>query len=359
MANWLRDVFSNDNYELGGKLYFRDNESYANFLKALDAVHDEGKAVEIKDVSAFSTDYTRGSVVYPLQARTEVGSVTIGPPWIPIQINTLKGQRTVKFKKYKKGGATVLETEDDAIIYQKISHICDSTVITFSYRMQYQYAKNIEEIVESLCIALGVMDFFFRPDEVDQVNSDFDALLKMRKSFEVTYAFFERLSAIGHELCLTFDPRKIGDIDGNIQEVDELYVMLVLKRIIRPNWKIIVPESPDIILDSTNDMPEIGSNLEMTFVRELEYSIFGELISVYTANLISNVVVKDIIFNETGSVKLLYGSDDSKPMYISCAGFKTKDDATNEVKLIMEKKEHYVNALTTADYLNSNDTVSF
>ena len=55
---------------------------------------------------------------------------------------------------------------------------------------------------------------------------------------------------------------------------------------------------------------------------------------------------------DDGTVKILYGDTDSKPMYISFSAFKTKEEAEQEGDNILQHDEVYINALTSNAYIN-------
>lgn len=62
-------------------------------------------------------------------------------------------------------------------------------------------------------------------------------------------------------------------------------------------------------------------------------------------------IIKKIEKTEDGSTKILYGDSDSQPMYISYMGFKTVDEAKQEMKIVMEHKDRYVDALTFNEHM--------
>jgi len=105
------------------------------------------------------------------------------------------------------------------------------------------------------------------------------------------------------------------------------------------------------------NLPEAGSKLDITFISKIEYTMYGQKISVHTANLLSNAIVKQFEENEDGSKKILYDDTDSQPMYISYMGFKTIDEAKKEMSTIMEHKERYTDALTFNEYMSSKQKI--
>ena len=96
---------------------------------------------------------------------------------------------------------------------------------------------------------------------------------------------------------------------------------------------------------------EIGSKLELTFSSKAEFRLYGQTIMLYTANILSNAVVKNVEQTTDGKVKILYHDTDSEPMYISYTAFKSEEERESELKVIMEHREKYVNAPTVAEYM--------
>lgn len=77
-----------------------------------------------------------------------------------------------------------------------------------------------------------------------------------------------------------------------------------------------------------------------------------QTVTLHTANLLVNALVKDIQESDDGTVKILYGDTDSKPMYISFSAFETSEEAKQESDTILQHDEIYVNALTSNAYIN-------
>ena len=96
---------------------------------------------------------------------------------------------------------------------------------------------------------------------------------------------------------------------------------------------------------------KVGTALDVTFIKRKEFYLWGETVEIYTSNLLTNAIVKEIIELENGTTKISYGEEDSRPMFISYKGFKTEKEAENEMKSIMENKEAYVNAKRLWEYL--------
>lgn len=52
--------------------------------------------------------------------------------------------------------------------------------------------------------------------------------------------------------------------------------------------------------------------------------------------------------------KIYYGDVDSNPMYISYRAFKTEEEASQELKTILEREESYAKALTFGEHINNH-----
>ena len=85
---------------------------------------------------------------------------------------------------------------------------------------------------------------------------------------------------------------------------------------------------------------------------KLDYELLGKTISLHTVCAAINAVVKEIIQGE-GTVRIVYGDSDTKPMYVSMKAFKTEDEATIEAADALSHKEDYITAKTCREYLNN------
>ena len=353
MPNKLKNVFSNKMFELGGSLHFKDMEAQNAFLNALKIVQDEGRMVKVDGVSSISTSAKDGDMEYPFMVEGEVTDVFIGPSFdkIPITFNTACGERTVNFRRYKITNKVILETGQSEIVFFKFAFTKGGHNITFTYRMQSQFAKKTKDVAESYCSALGILNHFFKPDKEQVTTESLKKLHDIKKSFQTTFSFWKKLSLIENELNLSFDPAQIGNISENVQDVEELFLLLVEKKVVRLDAKV---TSTGIILEPDAHIPDVGKAIDITFMGDNTYSICGQSIVIYTANLLSNAIIKEMTADENGVTKILYSDTDSMPMYISCTGFKTSEEAETENSLIMKSKglkKKYIGAFTTNEYL--------
>ncbi len=233
--------------------------------------------------------------------------------------------------------------------------------VHFTYRLQSQYANKTRDVVEGFGIAIGIFDKLFRSDAEQEPSDDSNSLHTMKRIFQYSYEFWRKLSLIEDEINVSFDPAKIGNIKENVQDVEELYLLLIEKKAIREDGKLTSTETTGITIKSDKYIPEIGQKIALTFIRKVTYTICEQNITIHTANLLDNAIIKEIIKNESGEMKVLYDDTDSAPMYISCTGYKSQEEAIIEQDLIIKDKERtkkYEEALTVTEYIRKSKAVS-
>lgn len=216
--------------------------------------------------------------------------------------------------------------------------------MTFSFRFQPEKANTIADVIESINVALGTINYCFAPDDSDNLLSGADDLQRMIQLFHGALSIFEKLNQLEDELHILFKPAEVGDINEIYQDVNELFFLLVKKHAIRKNAQLTKEAHTEITLASDISELKVGSSIALTFINKMAYFICNQHILVYTANLLSNAVVKSISTDDHGKTVVLYEEVDSKPMFISYTGFKTEEEALAEGESIMKNRDMYVKA---------------
>lgn len=84
----------------------------------------------------------------------------------------------------------------------------------------------------------------------------------------------------------------------------------------------------------------------------ITYNICGTEITLFAACMILNAIAKKIVRNDDSGVKVIFGEEEAKPMYLSYRAFTDETDAKNETEVIMHHKDDYVNAKTALEYMS-------
>lgn len=344
MQNKLKDVFSNKRYEFGVSLLFKDPKSKEKFMESLKVMESEGKAVNIEGVSEISTNIKDGNMSYPLLIENDISSVTVGPviKHMPVKVDTEYGKKTIDMENYSTYNGFVIKTGDQESVFLKFNYNAQTETINFVYRMQPEFAKRLEEITEKLAAAISLINSMFKTN----VENGVDSVAEIRKRLQTEYKLLKKLNQIEENFNILFDTSKISGLsNSDIRDIEEVYALMVEKKAVRLNGRLKSTETTGINFKPNAKIPEVGSNIDLTFTNKVIYSICGQDITIYTANILLNAVVKEILTDDNGEIKVLYGDEDRKPMYISYTGFKTEDEAKKEFKAIMQNKPRYVEAL--------------
>lgn len=350
MGNKLKEIFSDAPIDMGGNIRFENEDAYKKFLEALDIVWEEGKAVELEGVSSISTKIKSGKYEYPFLEHDKLKQVVIAPSpeMIDISVSTELGEKKLCLCRYHTANKIVLETDKKAIIYMKMSVQKGTSQNTFSYRVQTELAKTIDEIVESYVVAVAFINSLF-VDDANGTAEELELIRNTKNYFSKALDYFKRVQRIEKELEVQFNPSVQNEDESDGQELEELYGLLFENMAFRYNAKLTSKDGIEIA-EKLKGI-EVGNKLELTFGNKAEFQLYGQTIMLYTASILINAVVKSVEETPDGNVKILYDDTDSEPMYISYTAFKLEDEREQEIKTIMEHREKYINAPTVAEYV--------
>ncbi len=351
MQNKLKDVFSNKEYEFGVSLLFKDPESKDKFIEALKTMENEGRAVNVEGVSKISTNIKDGDLSYPLLVENDISNATVSPSvkFIPIKIDTEYGKKTINMESYSTHNGFVLKTGDKEAVFLKFDFHMHNGTINFVYKMQPGFAEHLREIIEKLAVALGLINRMFKSAKKKNLEDGSDAVAEIRRYLQMELKLLKKLKKIEEFFDIILDTSKISGLsNSDIRDIRELYTLIIEKKAVRLDSKLTATETTEVKFKPCAKVPKVGENIDFIFPNTAIYSICGQNITIYTANILLNAVVKKILADDKGEIKMLYSDEDRKPMYISYTGFKTEDEAKQELKVLMQKKQKYVEALTVA-----------
>lgn len=352
MSNKLKSVFSKDEISFGGKINFKNQESYENFIMALETVQEEGGCVSVKGVDSVGTLIRKGKSEYLINENDKIYDFVIAPSTdeVSFELDTACGKKMLIFKRYWINKGVVLQTPQNAIIYIKIFLEKDSLKCKINYQIHLDKAKTIKELSENYNIVLSFFNRLFRDDIIKSDNCI--DIKNIKIYFAKSIERYKKLEYIEKEFGVTFVPKDLAQNEDSWMDLEELYLALKEKEVIRLNAKVNDTETAGMKINHQIDSIKVGDAIDITFITEIYYFLWNVKITLFSANLLSNAIVKEIKEASDGEIKILYGNEDSRPMYISYMGFKTETEAKEEMKEIMNHKEDYMNALTVMGYIN-------
>lgn len=353
MPNKIKDIFSDDMFNIEGQLRFRNEEAYKNFMAALEIAQAEGRAVPVEGVIAITTQIWNQGAKYPLDEYTHISDFAVGPAVetlsIPIKVGDDK--KTMTFLRRKTADKIILESEPNSIVSFKFIFMKSENRHTVNYKVQFEHARDIEDIAESFASAAAFLSTIYEQENEQFTEKSEVSIADVKEYFRHSEAFLKRFLSVEKELGLSFSPTKLNDLSvANQHDIDELYLLLCQKQAMRVNAKLIPTGSITMSSSQSNEKLNVGSKIKLAFLGSSEYTLFEQNITLHTANLLLNAVVEEA--QEDGdTLKILYGDTDSKPMYIAFTAFKTQDEAKKEADVILEHEKHYADALTSNEYI--------
>ena len=338
MANKLRDIFSDDDFNINCTLRFENNEAYKNFLSALELVQKEGQVVPIEGVTSITEAIHDQTGSYPLGEHDHITHFIVGPSYelheIEISVNGVN--QKVTLQRYQTTESFILCTVPDSIVFFEFKLFKNSYKHNMTYKIQFEKATSLAEVIEAFEMAEGILARIYKSDGELSTDGKTSTVSDVRKSFRYSTVFFRHLSAIEKKFDLSITPEMLNDISNEIRyDVEELYLLVCQNKVLRLNAKLNSAEATSISMMSKNDSLHVGDQLKLSFLGDISFQIFDKTITLFTANLLLDAVVKEIQ-NTGDDLRILYGDTDSKPMYISYMAFINKEDAEQELEALFE-----------------------
>ena len=354
MPNKLKEIFSDDMFNMSGTLHFRDGEAYKNFLSALEIVYAEGRVVPVEGVTSVSTTVGHLGTKFPLEEQTNITQFLVGPAVepVPITLDVDGKEKTITLLRSRTKDKVSLRSEPDSIVAFNITFLLGENKHTLNYKTQFEKAKSIGEVADSFGIAAALLAHFYNREETTSSESANISISDIKEYFRRYTSFFKRLSAIESKLAISISPDLLKALSlEEQQDIDELYLLLCEKKVVRLSAKLTSISSTAVTMNNAEASLSIGDKIALTFVGSIEFNFLKQSVTLHTANLLINALVKDIQECDDGTVKVLYGDTDSKPMYISFSAFQTSEEAKRESETILQHEGIYVNALTSNAYI--------
>ena len=351
MANKIRDIFSDGMFSLESQIRFKNKESYNDFQALLEKVYDDGNSYQAKGIDSMSISIQQNGKKYPLEEHTNISGFVVGPAVesvsIPLLVNNL--EKEITFTRYETRDKVVVKSMPDAIICFQFDFSKTANKHSVTFNAQLEKAKTLDEIIESYLIAETLFDKLFVAKEQPAEDNQIITIWNIKQRFHNYSRFYGRIHALAEEFNLSISPSRIKSLSAEEQQtIDELYLLLVDKKTVKLNGKLSYDDSTSFTVNSPSSDITVGKSYKLVFLGTRDYTILDQTVKIYTANLLSNMIVREIKKESDGSTKVLYGDVDSNPMFISYSAYKTEADASIECKSIVDHEDNY----TMAEYSN-------
>lgn len=358
MPNKLKDIFSDDTFIFNGKLKFQDKESYQNFISALEIVQAEGRVVPIEGVTSISTEIRTQGGNYPIDESTNISKLVIAPSMQITELEIEDGaqKKVVPLSYYPTSDKFIIETLPNTVISLKFTFTKGTPQHTIQYKVNFEQADTIEQIASSFSVAKGILKKLYNKSKESLVGKELEemeSITNLINYFSYSSGFFKRLMGVQEKIGLQITPKMIENLTNEMQhDIEELYILLCEEKVLRLSKKLKYTEATSINVEQSDEKILVGKEISLTFSGTIEYNLFDQTYTLYSANMLVNAIVKDIQETDAGT-KIFYGDVDSNPMYISYRAFKTEDEASQELETILERQESYAKALTYEEYIKN------
>ena len=118
MSNKIKDIFSDDMFNINGTLHFSDDEAYKNFLAALEIAYADGRVVPVEGVTSVATTVGHLGAKFPLEEHTNITQFYVGPAVEPVQITLDVGgeEKNLTLLRSRPKEKVILRSEPDSIV---------------------------------------------------------------------------------------------------------------------------------------------------------------------------------------------------------------------------------------------------
>lgn len=350
MTNKLKKIFNNNTVQNTINIAFDDINNSKEFRNLLNRLWETGEPQKICGVKTLTTGrsdgiikYTKDEITYPIELMI-----------YPIRdektflVETRYGIQELTMYCYSIKDGFVFETKEDFPVACKITLCNEKHKCEIIYSFRVSVAKDAYHIAS----AYGVLyEFLNKLVIVDTLDPAYDSWEAMCNRFKTEIDFFNMVYELEKELNVKCSIEYMQNASEDewrecVSDIKELHYTLIQKKALRLAAKLSSTETTGVYLEK-NEPIEEGKKIELTFTGSAEYNLFGKKIKLFSANLLTNAIVKKIIREEDNRIKILYGDTDSNPMYISYTIHLTEEEAVDEASKIMEHSSSYIEA----DYL--------
>ena len=151
------------------------------------------------------------------------------------------------------------------------------------------------------------MTYLYSHDDNTPVENGKVSLSDVKRYFHCYESFLRRLNAIESKLSISIPPILLNDLPREEQQdIDELYLLLCEKKVVRLNAKLTSTDSMSVDMKYTETPLTIGSKIVLTFLSDIKFNFLKQAITLHTANLLINALVKDIQKSDDGTVQILW-----------------------------------------------------
>ena len=172
-----------------------------------------------------------------------------------------------------------------------------------------------------------------------------EQLLKIRKQFKQSSDYYQRIRELLDVFSIEVDSKTaINESNPNFV-IEEMYLLLVQKKIIKKNDKLNYISTADV------ETPQVGQELFASYIDKCVFSFANQNRNFYIVKCVFGARIKSIEEFEDGKKTIYFEEKKDKPMFMSYSAYLTEEEAQFEIEHIMDKHEEYIHAEHFTDQL--------
>ena len=341
MGNKLRSMLNHkdENYTL--TVHFNNEEEREEFLNAIEYIDTYGKPQKVSYASFIDIKKNINNRQYPLEVHQDIEEIMLRPVSdvisIELDLDTFSDKidfiRTVS-KKFVR-----LESKDMSLLKINIDFVLEE------YKMQLTYKYELLDDVTLQNLVYESKKFVALLDVLLKKGFQSDQLLKTRKQFKQSSDYYQRIMALLDVFSIEVDSKTaINESKPNFV-IEEMYLLLVQKKIIKKNDKLNYISTADV------EAPRVGQELFASYIDKCVFSFANQNRNFYIVKCVFGAKIKSIEESEDGKKIIYFEEKKDKPMFMSYSAYLTEEEAQYEIDQIIDKHEEYIHAEHFTDQL--------
>ena len=310
--NRLTGIFSKNDLSYEGRLEFESEQDAMMFLEQLTNLPTDNFQ-KIKGVKQISSTVVDGEAKYPYQLFNYDGNEGIEGLYV-------KGVPRDISKNYKtpyglfKVGLELSQTKEtiqirnkdkQSVVEHSVSINEKNKIISFSYRIEYKYAKRPIDVVTSIAAYKSFLEEEFLHQDKGMRN---DEINKLVENLRLCEKYWLVISKIESAFGVAFEPYKAIISEEEEKNLYSLYFLVVKGKLIKTyldNLSTTVNEK-----EMEEARTNIGKRMGLKFASEVEHEMFGEKLKYVRVDYYFNISIDEFIETDNGNyiIKYLSGS---------------------------------------------------
>ena len=328
-----------------GQIRFANSEFSKDFQEKFEKMYDTGISQKIDGVDSIELNQIINGEKYPLNNHKNIVDLYIEPHKEPVDIDvvTQYGKFTWNFYRTRLTEKIVLSNFKESVIVIKFE-FQKANKVNFTVKLNPQYANSISETIHTYSALLALFSLLFKEDPIE--------LLDMVSLVQKELKFWQRAHKIEELLNIKFVPNLIDPkmLNEAMQEVDELYLLLVEKVFLRENRGFNTFVAGSYSRKSDAPIGDINGKFALSFIANYDINIWGVEICVYSVCVAFNHIIDSIKENDKGEETIIsLREDEGNPRYISLRGFQSEKEQEEERKRLHENFSENVKAYENSE----------